>query len=172
MEYDQEMCRVHDKEGRTPLHLAVRNGQYEAVIELMKVNSELFDEEAPVFHLCVMYERLNLLIRLLEVNDRDLSNIKDSNGDTILHTAVALKRIQLHSPFKLINEYSLVMSSDQSLPSAADASSDPLAAPSSEGHPTRDGNPAPAAASGCCGEDFWECCCAILCCLCQLAENK
>nr|XP_017240139.1 PREDICTED: ankyrin repeat-containing protein At2g01680-like [Daucus carota subsp. sativus] len=91
LEYDQGMCRVHDKEGRTPLHLAVRNGQYEAVIELMKVNSELFDEEATVF----MYERLNLLIRLLEVNDRDLSNIKDSNGDTILHTATALKRIQM-----------------------------------------------------------------------------
>ena len=83
--------------------LAVRNDQYEAVSELMKVESGLFDKEATVFYLCVMYERLNLLIRLLEVNDKDLSNIKDSNGDTILHTATALKRIQVAFPLQTIN---------------------------------------------------------------------
>ncbi|XP_017240133.2 uncharacterized protein LOC108212932 [Daucus carota subsp. sativus] len=64
-------------------------------IELMKVNSESFDEEETVFHLCVTYNRLNLLIRLLKLNDYDLSNIKDGNDDTVLHTAAALKRVQM-----------------------------------------------------------------------------
>ncbi|XP_017240136.2 ankyrin repeat-containing protein At2g01680-like [Daucus carota subsp. sativus] len=93
LEYDQEMCRVHDEDGRTPLHLAVMNGQLESVIELMKLNS--FDDEETVFHLCVTYNRLNLLIRLLELNFQDLSNIKDGNGNTVLHTAAALKRMQM-----------------------------------------------------------------------------
>ncbi|KAL1826282.1 hypothetical protein ACET3Z_004694 [Daucus carota] len=93
LEYDQEMCRVHDEDGRTPLHLAVMNGQFESVIELMKINS--FDDEETVFHLCVTYNRLNLLIRLLELNFHDLSNMKDGNGDTVLHTAAALKRMQM-----------------------------------------------------------------------------
>ncbi|KAL1826065.1 hypothetical protein ACET3Z_012843 [Daucus carota] len=96
LEYDQEMCRVRDEDGRTPLHLAVMNGQYEAVTELMKVNSESIDEEEEtVFHLCVLYNRLNLLIGLVESKEPDLSNMKDGNGDTILHTAAALKRMQM-----------------------------------------------------------------------------
>ncbi|KAL1826072.1 hypothetical protein ACET3Z_012850 [Daucus carota] len=95
LEYDQEMCQVQDEDGRTPLHLAVMNGQHECVIELMKVNSDSFDEEETVFHLCVTYNRLNLLIRLLKLNDYDLSNIKDGNDDTVLHTAAALKRVQM-----------------------------------------------------------------------------
>ncbi|KAL1826073.1 hypothetical protein ACET3Z_012851 [Daucus carota] len=94
LEYDQEMCGVHDEDGRTPLHLAVMNGQHESVIELMKVNSESFDEEETVLHLCVTYNRLDLLIRLLKLNDYDLSNIKDGNDDTVLHTAAALKRVE------------------------------------------------------------------------------
>ena len=96
LEYDQEMCRVRDEDGRTPLHLAVMNGQYEAVTELMKVNSESIDEEEEtVFHLCVRYNRSYLLTRLLAMNDQDLSNIRDANGNTVLHTAVALKRKQV-----------------------------------------------------------------------------
>ncbi|WOG94951.1 hypothetical protein DCAR_0314248 [Daucus carota subsp. sativus] len=95
LEYDQEMCGVHDEDGRTPLHLAVMNGQHESVIELMKVNSESFDEEETVLHLCVTYNRLDLLIRLLKLNDYDLSSIKDGNDDTVLHTAAALKRVQM-----------------------------------------------------------------------------
>ncbi|KAL1826074.1 hypothetical protein ACET3Z_012852 [Daucus carota] len=90
---DIAMCQVHDEDGRTPLHLAVMNGQHESVIELMKINSESFNEEETVFHLCVTYNRLNLLIRLLKLNDYDLSNIKDGNDDTVLHTAAALKRV-------------------------------------------------------------------------------
>ncbi|KAK1355859.1 PGG domain-containing protein [Heracleum sosnowskyi] len=106
LEHDQEiMCRVLDEDGRTPLHLAIMNGYHESVRELTKVQPELYDQETTMLHLCVMYNRLNVLILILESNVSDLSNIKDRAGNSILHSATALRRIQ-------IIKY-LVMSSQQ-----------------------------------------------------------
>lgn len=48
-----------------------------------------------VLHLCVMYNRLNIFILILELlNYQDLSSIKDDDGNTILHSAAPLRRIQ------------------------------------------------------------------------------
>ena len=94
IEYDQNMCRLCDEDGRTPLHLAVFKGQDECVSELLKVDSES-DQERTMLQLCVKYNRLNVLILILESNDQDLSNIKHDDGNTILHSATALGRIQV-----------------------------------------------------------------------------
>ncbi|KAL8092950.1 hypothetical protein AgCh_034997 [Apium graveolens] len=95
LEYDPNMCQVSDEDGRTPLHLAVMNGQLECVSELTKVHPKLCDEETTVLHLCVMYNRLNVLILILESNGPGLSNIKDKAGNTILHSATTLRRMQI-----------------------------------------------------------------------------
>ncbi|KAL1826075.1 hypothetical protein ACET3Z_012853 [Daucus carota] len=54
MEYDENMCRVCDEDGRTPLHLAVFKGQDECVTELLKVDSES-DQERTMLQLCIKY---------------------------------------------------------------------------------------------------------------------
>ncbi|WOG94958.1 hypothetical protein DCAR_0314255 [Daucus carota subsp. sativus] len=94
IEYDQNMCRLCDEDGRTPLHLDVFKGQDECVSELLKVDSES-GQERTMLQLCVKYNRLNVLILILESNDQDLSNIKHDDGNTILQTATALGRIQI-----------------------------------------------------------------------------
>ncbi|XP_017240130.1 ankyrin repeat-containing protein NPR4-like [Daucus carota subsp. sativus] len=96
LEHDQKICSVPDEDGRTPLHLAVMNGQYESVSELIKVESNLVDQElGKVLHLCVTYNRLSILILILESTSQDLSNIKDDNGNTILQLATSLRRTQM-----------------------------------------------------------------------------
>ncbi|KAL8092949.1 hypothetical protein AgCh_034996 [Apium graveolens] len=77
--YDEKMCKVLDKDGRTPFHLAVMNSQYDSVRELMKINSESYEGLGTLLHLCVMYNRLDVLILILESNDTDLSDMKDES---------------------------------------------------------------------------------------------
>ena len=96
IEYDQKMCRLCDEDGRTPLHLAVFKGQDGCVSELLKVKSES-DQERTMLHLCVKYNRLNVLDLILESNNQHLSNSKH-DGNTILHAATALGRMQVKFP--------------------------------------------------------------------------
>ncbi|XP_063946966.1 ankyrin repeat-containing protein BDA1-like [Daucus carota subsp. sativus] len=95
IEYDENMCRLCDEDGRTPLHLAVFiKGQDECVSELLKVNSES-DQERTVLHLCIKYNRLNVLVSILESNDQDFSSIKQDDGNTLIHSATVLGRLQI-----------------------------------------------------------------------------
>ncbi|XP_074351943.1 uncharacterized protein LOC141691099 [Apium graveolens] len=77
------MCQVGDEDGRTPLHLAIMKGQQKSVCES--------DKKGTLLHLSVVYNRLNVFILILESTDQDLLNIKDDNGNTILHSAAALR---------------------------------------------------------------------------------
>lgn len=94
LKYDQKMSKVCDEDGRTPIHLAIMKGQQESASELIKVNSESH-QKGTLLHLCVVYNRLNVFILILESTDQDLLNIKDDNGNTILHSAAALRRMQV-----------------------------------------------------------------------------
>ncbi|WOG94942.1 hypothetical protein DCAR_0314239 [Daucus carota subsp. sativus] len=96
LEYDPKMCIVLDEDGRTPLQLAVMNGQHEAVSELIKVKSELHEQEiGEVLQLCVMYNRLNVLVLVLELTSQHLSNRRYDKGKTILQLATSLTRTQI-----------------------------------------------------------------------------
>lgn len=65
--------------------------------ELIKFNSESYNQElGTALHLCVTYNRLNVLILILESTDQDLSNTKDDTGNTILHSATTMRRLQVN----------------------------------------------------------------------------
>ncbi|WOG94947.1 hypothetical protein DCAR_0314244 [Daucus carota subsp. sativus] len=93
---NETMCSVPDVDERTPLHLAVMNGQYDCVEEFIKANSKSNDQGLDaVLHMCVMCNRLDVLILVLGKNPIDLSDVKDEDGNTILHYAAGLRRIQI-----------------------------------------------------------------------------
>ena len=116
LEYDPKMCIVLDEDGRTPLQLAVMNGQHEAVSELIKVKSELHEQElGEVLQLCVMYNRLNVLVLVLESTSQHLSNRRYDKGKTILQLATSLTRTQVISLNNYLTELYAVIYGDQFL---------------------------------------------------------
>ncbi|CAK9144160.1 unnamed protein product [Ilex paraguariensis] len=96
---DSDVCLLRDEDRRTPLHLAVMKGRIEVVKELIQARPEVIwyglEGGETILHLCVTYNRFEALKLLVELcgND-DLVNVKDDNGNTILHTATAQKQLE------------------------------------------------------------------------------
>ena len=89
LEYDQNMCRVCDEDGRT---------------KLIELNYESSHQEGTALQLCIFYNRLNVLIPILESNYyHDMINMKDENGETIVHSATALRRMQVNYTLCIFN---------------------------------------------------------------------
>ncbi|GFY93976.1 hypothetical protein Acr_09g0004220 [Actinidia rufa] len=93
---DTGACTIRDEDGRTPLHLAAMKGRVEIVTELAEAKREVtrfvLDRGETVLHLCVVYNRLEALKVLVGMNIMaDCVNVKDDDGNTILHIATMLK---------------------------------------------------------------------------------
>ncbi|KAM5547292.1 ankyrin repeat-containing protein ITN1-like [Rosa sericea] len=98
---DSAACLVRNQDGRTALHVAAVKGRVEVVGELVRSRTEstraLTDRGESVMHLCVGSNRLEGLRVLVECIGKDdqLVNLKDGNGNTILHIAVAKKQVEI-----------------------------------------------------------------------------
>ncbi|XP_057512797.1 ankyrin repeat-containing protein BDA1-like [Actinidia eriantha] len=103
---DTGACTIRDEDvlsttdGRTPLHLAAMKGRVEIVTELARARQEVtrfvLDRGETVLHLCVVYNRLEALKVLVGMNTMaDYVNVKDNDGNTILHTATMLKQVEI-----------------------------------------------------------------------------
>ncbi|KAH7857159.1 hypothetical protein Vadar_009707 [Vaccinium darrowii] len=96
-----DVCIARDQDGRIPLHLAVMKGRAEVIRKLLgakpKSIQETLDREETVLHLCVKYNRLEALktlVQYVQSNGMEsLLNSKDTDGNTILHLAAALKQM-------------------------------------------------------------------------------
>ncbi|GAB4836991.1 hypothetical protein Ancab_001906 [Ancistrocladus abbreviatus] len=89
-----DMCLASDLQGRTPLHLAVVTGQLDVVKELVPtVPRQCPAQSMSGRALHIQLEVLTLM--LSEVDDKEILNAKDNEGNTILHLAVADKQLEV-----------------------------------------------------------------------------
>lgn len=100
---DPRMCHVRNQDGLTPLHVAAIKGRVAVLIELVRCVPEsirvLTDRSETVIHLLVKHNRveaLKWLVELVGKYDDGLINWRDGDGYTVLHIAVARKRIEVY----------------------------------------------------------------------------
>ncbi|KAI9119838.1 hypothetical protein K1719_009227 [Acacia pycnantha] len=102
LEAREEACLVRDQEGRIPLHYAVIRGRTEVAGELFKAKPEslsFLDNGYTVFHLCVIYNHLETLKGLVELEltisgELLFSTRPDAMGNTIFHLTVSSKQVE------------------------------------------------------------------------------
>ncbi|XP_051137625.1 ankyrin repeat-containing protein BDA1-like isoform X2 [Andrographis paniculata] len=94
---DPQTCLARDRNQMTALHLAALKGRIEVVKVLLgeKLDAAQLSvhKGENILHLCVKHHQLEALKLLLDkVSDEELVNAKDSDGNTLLHLAVAHKQ--------------------------------------------------------------------------------
>ncbi|XP_054782179.1 ankyrin repeat-containing protein At5g02620-like [Prosopis cineraria] len=102
LKVNNKPCLFPNGEGKIPLHYAVTRGRTEVVKELVKAKPEslsFLDNGNTVFHLCVIYNHLETLKALVElelaISGKLLnSTSSDGSGNTIFHLAVMSKQVE------------------------------------------------------------------------------
>ncbi|XP_062087552.1 ankyrin repeat-containing protein ITN1-like isoform X2 [Humulus lupulus] len=94
LKLDSKLALKYNKDGYTPLHLAIINYKVLVLQGYVNMASASFvyrtREEETIFHLAVKYGRTDALKYLISVcNGMDLFNIPDRSGNNILHLAVS-----------------------------------------------------------------------------------
>ncbi|KAL8064271.1 hypothetical protein ABFX02_01G079600 [Erythranthe guttata] len=100
---DHRSCLARDRNGLTPVHLAALKGHIEVMKTLLRakpeaaqVATEYGRREENILHLCVKHYRLEPLKLLVTTALAHplFINSKDSDGNTLLHLAVADKQVE------------------------------------------------------------------------------
>lgn len=91
-----DKCYAHDKYGRDPLHLEAVKGQVKVLKELVRQSPDTarhkMDYGEILLHLCMKHNNLEVQKLVVEIlGDHKSVNLKNDNGNTILHLAAADK---------------------------------------------------------------------------------
>lgn len=96
------MCLVRDPHGKNPIHIAAEKGDVEMLECLIQADHDHIPawervglRGHTVLHLCAKHGRLRALDFLLQKLGADLAFVEDLKGDTILHTAVQTKQLEV-----------------------------------------------------------------------------
>ncbi|XVF27016.1 hypothetical protein REPUB_Repub14bG0070100 [Reevesia pubescens] len=102
LDINPKSLSVRDQDGKTTLHLAAMKGRVDAIKVLVirgcdpeSIEQRLYRGET-TFHLCVRYnqlEAIKLLVETSNVNE-EFVNVRDDDGNTILHLATSLKQTE------------------------------------------------------------------------------
>lgn len=93
---DSDLCLAQDGGGRTPLHCAAIKGRINIIDEILSLSLEFFETTTnngeTVLHLAVKNNQYEVVKYLTEsLNMSKLLNMKDHDGNTVLHLATAGK---------------------------------------------------------------------------------
>ncbi|KAL2906606.1 Protein RER1D [Bienertia sinuspersici] len=98
---DSNICRLEGGDGRTPLHLAVLGGRIDVISEMLATCEgclkDLTMQKETALHLAVRNFQLASLRVLLDWSkhkNKEILNMKDEHGNTILHLAIWKKQRQ------------------------------------------------------------------------------
>ncbi|KAK9683790.1 hypothetical protein RND81_10G164600 [Saponaria officinalis] len=94
------MCLARDVDGLNPVHVSTIRGQVHVIDEILKVVPQAARERTnagvTVLHLCVKHFQIDALMFLINVvDDAEVLNLRDFDGNTILHLAVATKQPEM-----------------------------------------------------------------------------
>ncbi|GLT31595.1 hypothetical protein SLA2020_063240 [Shorea laevis] len=92
-----DTCFVRDRDGRNPVHIAALNGHVSILGELVQARpgaaQVLMDRGETILHACARHNQLDAMKFLLErISDHEFVNLKNYDGNTVLHIAVADKQ--------------------------------------------------------------------------------
>ncbi|GLT96354.1 hypothetical protein SLE2022_139800 [Rubroshorea leprosula] len=92
-----DMCFVRDRDGRNPVHIAALKGHVSILGELVQARPGaarvLMDRGETILHACARHNQLDAMKFLLErISDHEFVNLKNYDGNTVLHIAVADKQ--------------------------------------------------------------------------------
>ncbi|KAH9624128.1 hypothetical protein KSS87_011507 [Heliosperma pusillum] len=95
-----DMCFVQDLDGKNPVHVAAIRGQIHVLDELVRTvplaaRERTYSGET-VLHLCLKHgqpEAFKFLVNVLD--DGEILNSRNSDGNTVLHLAVAAKQLEV-----------------------------------------------------------------------------
>ncbi|KAL2902076.1 Ankyrin repeat-containing protein BDA1 [Bienertia sinuspersici] len=98
---DSNICRLEGGDGRTPLHLTVLGGRIDVISEMLATCEgclkDLTMQKETALHLAVRNFQLASLRVLLDWSkhkNKEILNMKDEHGNTILHLAIWKKQRQ------------------------------------------------------------------------------
>ncbi|KAF8379198.1 hypothetical protein HHK36_028627 [Tetracentron sinense] len=103
LKVDFNLCRLKGIDGRTPLHYAAIKGKIDVIREFLSACADSIQDATArgetALHLAVkknQFGALRIMVEWIkELNKVDLLNMKDEQGNTVLHLAIARKHRQV-----------------------------------------------------------------------------
>lgn len=109
LKVDRRLCRLEGREKKNPLHYAATRGKVDVVSEMLLACPECVEDmtvqKETALHLAVknsQHEAVKVLLTWVrEMKREDILNLKDEQGNTILHLATWKKQRQASTSLSL-----------------------------------------------------------------------
>ena len=109
LKVDRRLCQLEGKEKKNPLHYAATKGKVDVVSEMLLACPECVEDmtvqKETALHLAVknsQHEAVKVLLTWVrEMKREDILNLKDEQGNTILHLATWKKQRQANTSLSL-----------------------------------------------------------------------
>ncbi|XVE56456.1 hypothetical protein DITRI_Ditri04bG0011300 [Diplodiscus trichospermus] len=100
---DKELCCLEGRENKNPLHFAAMKGKVEVISEMLLSRAECIEgvtvQRETALHLAIknsQFEAIKVMVEwIVEMKKEDILNLKDEQGNTVLHLATWKKQRQV-----------------------------------------------------------------------------
>ncbi|KAH9782378.1 ANK REP REGION domain-containing protein [Citrus sinensis] len=115
LKVDRKLCQLQGPEAKTPLHCAAIKGRSHAVAEMLSACPECVEDVTiqhdTALHLAIKNSQYGVIAIIVdwirEMKKEDIFNMRDEQGNTVLHLATLKKQPQA-SPILYLIPYSII----------------------------------------------------------------